>query len=69
MAILTVHPSYYFCVYSTSFHTLTNTYMMYLYIQEGESALMMAVRRGKTGVIKELVETGADLNLRNEVCQ
>ena len=42
-------------------------YMMY--IQEGESALMMAIMKGKTGVVKELVEGGADLNLQNKVCQ
>ena len=40
-----------------------------MYIQEGDSALMMAVRKGKAGVIKELVEAGADVNLQNEVCQ
>ena len=42
-------------------------YMMY--IQEGDSALMMAARWGETGVVKELVEGGADLNLQNKVCQ
>ena len=40
-----------------------------MYIQDGDSALMMAVRMGKTGVIKELVEAGADMNVQNEVCQ
>ena len=40
-----------------------------MYIQEGESVLMMAARRGKTGVVKELVEGGAGLNLQNKVCQ
>ena len=40
-----------------------------MYIQEGESALMEAVRSGETGVFKELVEGGADLNLQNKVCQ
>ena len=40
-----------------------------MYIQEGESALMEAVRRDKTGVVKELVEGGADLKLQNKVCQ
>ena len=39
-----------------------------MYIQRGDSALMEAVRRGKTGVVKELVERGADLNLQNKVC-
>ena len=39
-----------------------------MYIQEGDSALMVAVRRGKTGVVKELVERGADLNLQDNVC-
>ena len=42
-------------------------YMMY--IQWGESALMVAVRWGETGVVKELVEGGADLNLQDKVCQ
>ena len=40
-----------------------------MYIQEGDSALMVAVRRGKTGVVKELMKRGADLNLQNKVCQ
>ena len=40
-----------------------------MYIQEGDSALIMAARWGKTGVIKELVEGGADLNLQDKVCQ
>ena len=42
-------------------------YMMY--IQKGYSALMMAARWGRTDVVKELVEGGADLNLQNKVCQ
>ena len=40
-----------------------------MYIQRGDSALMMAARWGKTGVVKELVEGGAVLNLKNFVCQ
>ena len=40
-----------------------------VYVQEGDSALMMAARKGKTEVIKKLVETGADVNLQNNVCQ
>ena len=40
-----------------------------MYIQRGESALMEAARRGKTGVVKELMKRGADLNLQNKVCQ
>ena len=40
-----------------------------MYIQEGDSALMVAVRWGRTGVVKELVKEGADLNLQNKVCQ
>ena len=40
-----------------------------MYIQVGESALMMAAWSGKTGVVNELVEGGADLNLQNKVCQ
>ena len=40
-----------------------------VYIQEGDSALMVAALSGQTGVIKELVEGGADLNLQNKVCQ
>ena len=40
-----------------------------MYIQEGESALMEAFRWGRTGVVKELMKGGADLNLQNEVCQ
>ena len=42
-------------------------YMMY--IQWGYSAMMMAALMGKTGVVKELVEAEADLNLQNKVCQ
>ena len=39
-----------------------------MYIQEGESALMMAARWGDTGAVKELMKGGADLNLQNKVC-
>ena len=40
-----------------------------MYIQwTGDSALMVAARSGETEVVKELVEGGAYLNLRNEVC-
>ena len=40
-----------------------------MYIQEGYSALMVAARSGRTGVVKDLVKGGADLNLQNKVCQ
>ena len=40
-----------------------------MYIQRGGSALMVAARMGDTGVIKELVDGGADLNLQSNVCQ
>ena len=41
-----------------------------MYIQwMGDSALMVAARRGETRVVKELVERGADLNLQNKVCR
>ena len=40
-----------------------------IYIQDGDSPLMVAVREGKTGVVKELVKGGADLNLQSKVCQ
>ena len=40
-----------------------------MYIQEGDSVLMKAARRGRTGVVKELRKGGADLNLQNKVCQ
>ena len=40
-----------------------------MYIQRGDSALMVAARRGETGVVKELVKGGADLNLHDKVCQ
>ena len=39
-----------------------------MYIQEGDSALMVAVKWGKTGFFKELVAAGTDLNLQNKVC-
>ena len=45
-----------------------NTQYM-IYIQRGDSALMVAVGSSKTGVVKELVMGGADLNLQNKVCQ
>ena len=37
-----------------------------MFIQEGDSALMVAARWGKTGVVEKLIEAGADLIL---VCQ
>ena len=42
---------------------------MYMYIQSGDSLLIEAVRRGETGVVTDLVERGADLNLQDNVCQ
>ena len=38
-----------------------------MYIQEGNSALMVAVRNDETGVVEELVKAGAKLNLQNTV--
>ena len=43
--------------------------MFTMYIQERDSALMKATKWGRTRVVKELVEGGADLNLQDEVCQ
>ena len=40
-----------------------------MFIQGGDSALMVAARRGETGVVKELVDGGADLNLQKKVYQ
>ena len=38
--------------------------------QGGDSALMMAVREGRTEVVSLLLEAGADIHLQNEVkCQ
>ena len=48
--------------------TCCSTFDYLRYIQEGDSALMWAIRRGETEVIKELVKGGADLNLKNKVC-
>ena len=42
--------------------------MMYTQ-RTGDSALMVAAWRGETGVVKELMKGGADLNLQNNVCQ
>ena len=38
-----------------------------MYIQLGHSVLMWAARRGMTGVVKELMKGGADLNLQDKV--
>ena len=38
-----------------------------MYIQRGVSALILAALMGKTGVVKELVEAGADLTLQDRV--
>ena len=61
-------PVLYTCIYMyvKSIQTLASTRN---YIQKGDSALKMAVRRGETGVVKELVEARADMNLQNKVCQ
>lgn len=40
-----------------------------MYIQSGLAALMVAACSGATGVVKELVRAGADLNLQTNVCQ
>ena len=38
-----------------------------MYIQRGYSAMMVAIRKGMTGVAKELMKAGANLNLQNNV--
>ena len=48
-------------------HVTLNSALMY--VQRGESALMEATWSGRTGVVKELVEAVADMNLRDNVCQ
>ena len=40
-----------------------------MYIQRGNSAVAVAVRMSETGIVKELIKAGADLNLQNKVCQ
>ena len=40
-----------------------------MYLQEGYSALIEAVRWGETRVVKELMKRGAALNLQSKVCQ
>ena len=37
--------------------------------QDGESALMVAAREGKTEVVVELVEAGANVDMQTQVCQ
>ena len=54
-------------IFSVPFIHFLNIFMMY--IQVGDSALMVAARWGMTGVVKELVEGVADLNLQDNVCQ
>lgn len=39
------------------------------YIQNGDSALIVASRKGKTEVVKVLLREGADMNLQSNVCQ
>ena len=52
-----------FCeVISVSLH-------MSVITQNGESALMMAVREGMNEVVSQLLKAGANTDLQNEVCQ
>ena len=52
-----------FCeVISVSLH-------MSVIIQDGNSALMIAARWGMTEVVSLLLKAGADIHLRNKVCQ
>ena len=37
--------------------------------QDGESALMMAAREGRTEVVSLLLKAGANTDLQNKVCQ
>ena len=37
--------------------------------QVGVSALMMAAMKGKTEVVVELVKAGANVDMKNKVCQ
>ena len=60
------------CLLSQSFSLLISLLVVsifMMYIQVGYSALIVAVRWGRTGAVKELVKGGADLNLQNKVCQ
>ena len=45
-------------------HTVTNTSLL---TQNGESALMIAARCGKTETVVELVKTGANVHLQDKV--
>ena len=52
-----------FCeVISVSLH-------MSVITQYGESALTLAVSRGRTEVVSLLLKAGADIHLQNKVCQ
>ena len=51
-------------LFSVPFHVFTCQMM---FIQMGDSVLMVAARRCQTAVVKELTKAGADLNLQNKV--
>lgn len=41
---------------------------LFVLIQDGNSALMMAAREGHTAVVVELIKGGVNLDLQNVVC-
>ena len=45
-----------------------HTIYMSVITQDGQSALMMAARCGKTDVAVELLKAGANVDMQNNVC-
>ena len=41
--------------------------MLLLFLQDGESALMLASKRGRTEIVKYLVDSKASLDLQSQV--
>ena len=60
---------YKFCIYKLLCEVISVSLHMSVITQNGDSALMMAARWGKTEVVSLLLEARANTDLQNKVCQ
>ena len=51
----------------SSCHHVLSYGVLHIMSQEGDSAVMLAAWRGKTGIVVELVKAGANLDLQDNV--
>ena len=52
----------------TGFETINVFIRLYTILQDGRTVLMNACLRGLTAIVRTLVNSGADVNIADEVC-